>query len=91
MSNIIIDEIQEFLKNANFTNYEINAYIALLRSSSLSARELSDKSGVPTGRIYEVLNELNNRQMIEIQDSRPKKYRALSFKLVSKSHKTYNA
>jgi sugar-specific transcriptional regulator TrmB len=51
----------------------------LLRSADITAKKLSENSGVPTGRIYEVLEELKNKGMIEIQDSRPKKYRSLPF------------
>jgi len=81
MSDQLIDEIQEFLRSAELSNYEINAYVALLRSGSLTARELSIKSSVPTGRIYEILEELKNRKMIVIQDSRPKEYRTITFNL----------
>ncbi len=81
MSNHLIEEIQEFLRSAELSNYEINAYLALLRSGSLTARELSIKSGVPTGRIYEILDELKNRKMIIVQDSRPKEFRTITFNL----------
>lgn len=81
MSELILEEVRDFLKNASLSNYEIDSYIALLTSGSLTARDLSEKSGVPVGRIYNVLEELSDRHMIEIQDSRPKKYRALSFNL----------
>ena len=81
MSNQLIEEIHNFLRSAELNNYEINAYLALLRTGSLTARELSIKSGVPTGRIYEILEELKNREMIEIQDTRPKEYKAITFNL----------
>jgi sugar-specific transcriptional regulator TrmB len=79
MSDIIKNEIIEFLKGADLSNYEINAYMALLNSEALTAREIGEKSGVPSGRIYEILEELKNKAMVEIQDSRPKKYKALTF------------
>ncbi len=92
MTNIIKDELKEFLKNSHLSNYEINVYLVLLQSNELTARELSKRSRVPTGRIYEVLEVLNDYGMIEIQDSRPKKYRAISFNqafenLISKMEK----
>ncbi|MFX1302554.1 MAG: TrmB family transcriptional regulator [Promethearchaeota archaeon] len=79
MSNEFTQELKDFLRDANLSNYEINTYITLLRSNNLTARELSVKSNVPTGRIYEILEVLKNKGMIEIQDSRPKIYRAISF------------
>lgn len=79
MSNNLIIQIRQFLKNGNLSNYEVNVYIELLQSSNLTARELSEKSDVPTGRIYEILEQLREKGMIEIQESRPKVYRAVSF------------
>ncbi|MFX1387865.1 MAG: TrmB family transcriptional regulator [Promethearchaeota archaeon] len=79
MFNEITQELEVFLKSANLPNYEINAYINLLKSNALTAKELSDKSNVPTGRIYEILEVLNKKGMIEIQDSRPKIYKAVAF------------
>ena len=43
-------------------------------SSNITAKELSKTSNVPIGRIYEVLDELANKGMIEINDSGPKTY-----------------
>lgn len=79
MPNEIAQELKDFLRSANLSNYEINTYITLLGSNDLTARELSNKSNVPTGRIYEILEVLKDKGMIEIQDSRPKLYRAIYF------------
>ncbi len=79
MSNEIILELKNFLRSANLSNYEIKTYTTLLSSNNLTARELSRKSNVPTGRIYEILEALKDKGMIEIQDSRPKIYRAIYF------------
>lgn len=81
MEEMVLEEIREFLSNAGLSNYEINAYIALLTSKHLTAKEISYKSGVPTGRIYEVLDELKSREMILMEDSRPKRYSAINFNI----------
>ena len=83
MSKELIKEVKEFLRNSNLSNYEINTYITLLNSNNLTAREISNKSNVPTGRIYEILEGLKDKGMIEIQDSRPKIFRAISFNQAS--------
>ena len=78
MSDNIIENLSEFLKTANLNSYEINAFTALFTSSELlTARQISSKSSVPSGRIYEVLEDLNKKGMIEIIESRPKKFRPL--------------
>ena len=84
-TNDILAEIREFLKNAYLTTYEINTYLILLRSDDLTARELSEASEVPIGRIYEILEELKDKGMITVQDSRPKKYRSIPFNVAFKN------
>ncbi|MHA2429923.1 MAG: TrmB family transcriptional regulator [Promethearchaeota archaeon] len=79
MSSDLILEIEQFLKNGDLSTYEVKVFTELLLSSNLNARELSERSGVPTGRIYEILAQLREKGMIEIQESRPKIYRALAF------------
>ena len=79
MSNELINEFKKLLKRGKLSSYEIHAYLTLLRSSDLTARELSERSKIPTGRIYEILEELKNKGMIEIKSSRPKVYSAFSF------------
>ena len=81
MSNDLMEDLRNFLNDANLSTYEVNAYIALLTSSrtnSPTAKEISFKSNVPGGRIYEVLEDLSSKGMVEIIDSRPKKFRAIS-------------
>ncbi|MFX1393507.1 MAG: TrmB family transcriptional regulator [Promethearchaeota archaeon] len=78
MSDNLIENLIELLKSSNLTTYEINVFITLLKSKTLTARKISNESKVPTGRIYEVLDELKNKGMIEILESRPKKFRSLS-------------
>ncbi|MFX0029992.1 MAG: TrmB family transcriptional regulator [Candidatus Hermodarchaeota archaeon] len=81
MSEVFIENLKEFLNDANLSTYEINAYIVLIKASKvnpLSARQISSQSGVPSGRIYEVLEELNTKGLIEIIESRPKKFKAFS-------------
>ena len=57
MNNEVLLQVKQFLKNADLSNYEINVLIELLRASNLTARELSERSEVPTGRIYEILKQ----------------------------------
>jgi len=78
MTEDLVERVREFLTNSKLSNYEINTYLTLMQSNILTAREISKKSGVPSGRIYEVLEKLKKNGMIEIQESRPKLYRSLA-------------
>ena len=77
MSDTVTKELTDFLKSANLSNYETSAYLTLLKSDSLTARDISKKSNVPIGRIYEILQELKLKGLIESQNSRPKYYKSL--------------
>ncbi len=76
--NPLIKDLEEFLKSLKLSNYEIQGYLALLKAEYLTAKELGRKAKIPIGRIYEVLDNLNEIGMIEIQESRPKIYKAVS-------------
>ena len=62
------------LKNAGLTGYEAVVYIILLKEGPSEATELSKKSKVPMGKIYETLSNLKDKGFVEIQQSIPKKY-----------------
>ena len=66
------------LRDLGLSEYEARAYRALLRSGPTTAKELSRKSEVPMGRIYDVLNGLEHHRLVRSQTaSRPKKYVAV--------------
>lgn len=77
MSDPLVKELFDFLKSADLSSYEINTYITLLKYDTLTARDISKKSNVPIGRIYDILQELKIKGMVEIQNSRPKYYKSL--------------
>ncbi|MBD3351193.1 MAG: hypothetical protein GF364_06880 [Candidatus Lokiarchaeota archaeon] len=64
--------IKSNLKDLGFTDYETSIYITLLITGPLNAKELSKASKVPYSRIYQVIQELNNKEFItKDKDSRP--------------------
>ncbi|MFB6097451.1 MAG: TrmB family transcriptional regulator [Haloferacaceae archaeon] len=66
------------LRDLGLSEYEARAYRALLRTGSTTAKELSQTSEVPVGRIYDVLSNLEQRDLVRSQAaSRPKKYAAV--------------
>ena len=66
------------LRDVGLSEYEARVYRALLRSGSATAKELSQISDVPMGRIYDVLNTIERQRLARSQvASRPKKYVAV--------------
>ncbi|MHA1720171.1 MAG: TrmB family transcriptional regulator [Promethearchaeota archaeon] len=81
-------EIRNALKNLGFTDYNINIYITLLDSGEMNAHDLSKRTGVPYSRIYEVLNEMTNKQKLLTKlDGRPSTFVANNPKDIFKSIK----
>jgi sugar-specific transcriptional regulator TrmB len=74
----ISDKTQKALEKIGLTSYEIRTFTSLLKSGELTASELSQKSGVPYSKIYEVLGTLEEKGWICSDDSRPTKYFAKS-------------
>jgi sugar-specific transcriptional regulator TrmB len=66
------------LRDLGLSEYEARAYRALLNTGPATAKELSRASDVPMGRIYDVLNSLEQYNLVRSQTaSRPKKYVAV--------------
>ncbi|RLM36481.1 TrmB family transcriptional regulator [Haloarcula sp. Atlit-120R] len=62
------------LAELGLSNYEETAYRTLLVTGAVSASDLSDASGVPRGRIYDVLNGLEARGIVQTQPTDPTRY-----------------
>ena len=74
----ISDNTRKALENIGLTSYEIKTFSSLLKGGEQTASDLSQKSGVPYSKIYEVLGTLEKKGWIGLDDSRPTKYFAKS-------------
>jgi len=72
------DKTRKALEKVGLTSYEIKTYAALLKTGPITASDLSQKSGVPYSKIYEVLGTLEEKGWIGSDDSRPTQYFAKS-------------
>lgn len=61
----LTDELQEI----GLTKYESSAYIAAVRLGSAKPTELADASAVPQARIYDVTDDLQERGLVEVQET----------------------
>lgn len=68
--------MMDFLRKIGLNKYECLSYLVLLKEGAMSAYNISDKSQVPFGRIYDSLKILENRGLIEVIPGKPKKYLA---------------
>ena len=58
------------------TNYEIKAYLCMLKLQPSKAVDISKKSNVPYGRIYDVLNSMICKKVVSVVGSSPKIFKA---------------
>ena len=75
---------EELLAKIGLNKYESSVYLTLLKQDSMEASKLSHASKVPIGKIYEVLKALKNYELVEIQPSRPQRYRVVDPKIAFK-------
>jgi sugar-specific transcriptional regulator TrmB len=62
------------LEELGLNQYESEAYLSLLNLGRATANRISETSGVPQGRIYNVLENLENKGLVSLVDENPKRY-----------------
>ncbi|MBN2095136.1 MAG: TrmB family transcriptional regulator [Candidatus Aenigmarchaeota archaeon] len=77
ITQIVPRKVLEGLRGIGLNLYERNIYAALLIKKVATASELSDLSGVPRARAYDVLESLEEKGMVIIQSGSPFKYVAV--------------
>jgi len=70
-------EILKFLEFIGLKGYEGKAYLALLSLGESTAPKISSKTEIPLPRIYDVLDSLVDKGLIEVKTGRPRVYRAI--------------
>lgn len=65
------------LQEIGLNAYEAAAYLSLLKLGVSEASAIYRDSDVPYGKIYSVLESLTGKGFVEVQASRPKKFRAV--------------
>src|SRR4030043_1361134 len=69
--------IAEAFKNFGLSDYESRTYSALLFIGPSKVSDISKESKVPQSKIYEVLEKLMAKQLVEVYGIRPKEFRAI--------------
>ncbi|QFU81332.1 TrmB family transcriptional regulator [Natronorubrum aibiense] len=71
------DAVDAF-ERLGLTSYEAKVFIALHRLGSGTARDVASVTDVPRSQVYSVAESLENRGLLEIQQSNPIRYRPVS-------------
>lgn len=76
-------KLDDLLQQLNFTQYEAQCLNALIQYHTLDASGMSETSQVPKPKIYETMNKLKQRKLIDIiQEGRKKIFRAKSKEII---------
>ena len=67
----------ESLRKLGLTDYESKALVALIKAGSGTAVDIHILSGIPRSAVYGVLEKLKERGIIEIQNTKPKRYKSI--------------
>lgn len=66
-------ELRALMKDLGLNEYEVRAYLTLIKRGALTAGELATLSKVPQPRIYDVIQSLMSKGFVTTSGSRPKK------------------
>jgi len=70
------EEILRILISCGLSEYESKVYSSLVFLGPSKAGIISRESKVPQSKIYEILDQLMNKQLVEVFDGRPKEFKA---------------
>lgn len=72
------DVASDSLEQLGLTEYESKCFVALTRIAQGTAKEISRISDIPRSRVYDTVDRLHRRGLVDIQQSEPRVYRAVS-------------
>lgn len=83
--------VEEMLSKLGLTQYELKTYTTLLKLGRAKTRQISKESNVSYGRIYEILDKLQEKGLIMALPTIPKTFKAIdpkkAFKIIIKTKK----
>lgn len=71
-------EVIDVLRSLGLSDYESKAYSALLFLGHSKASNISREAEVPQSKIYEILDRLTEKKLVEVYAVRPKEFKSIS-------------
>jgi sugar-specific transcriptional regulator TrmB len=72
-----VPETESLMEALGFTEYEAKCFVAATRVGTGTAKELSDVGNVPRARVYDCMDSLAERGLVDVQEANPKRYRVV--------------
>ncbi len=73
-----IKNILQPLLELGLNKYEAKVYLTLITEGISTAKNISDITGIPYGKVYEIINSLSHKGFAMVLPTKPMKYRAIS-------------
>ncbi len=77
------EEVLKFLRELGLTNQEAKVYLTLLVHGEMSATELAKTMNLHFPQLYNIMSSLEVKGFIEVQEGRPKRYKAIDINYVA--------
>jgi len=74
---VVSNTTVEALKNFGLCEYESKAYIALVSLGVATVKQVCEIANIPQPRAYDILAALEEKGLVEVQQGRPKLYKAI--------------
>lgn len=78
------EEAVDALDSLGLTEYEARCFVALTRLSKGTAKEVSRVADVPRSRVYDTVERLEKRGLVEVQQSEPREYKAVPIEMATR-------
>ncbi|WP_343218117.1 TrmB family transcriptional regulator [Haloplanus sp.] len=79
--SVAVEQLERF----GLSSYAPRTYVALAGLGTGTARDVSRVSEVPRTRVYDAVDELQTRGLVDVQRSSPKRFWATSAETVSRA------
>lgn len=76
VDNNTVEACVDVLQSFELTEYESKCFVALSRIGNGTAKEVSEVASVPQARVYDCMETLQDRGLVDIQQSKPRRFRA---------------
>lgn len=76
MAEDLGEEAVDLLREFGLTEYQARAFVGLTRLGSGTAKEVSEVSGIPQARVYDCMEALADRGLVDVQNTQPRRFRA---------------
>lgn len=78
------EEAVDALESLGLTEYEARCFVALTRLATGTAKEVSQVADVPRSRVYDTVERLEQRGLVEVQQSEPREYKAVPIEMATR-------